>query len=193
MITSNECDLMAHALGHESYRGAVKKNKAEYRNYFAAGPDGDDNKIWEGLSTRGLAELSSGPRAGYPYNCWTVTERGKEAIELFILAPKDALGDVLDPVGRYYLEEGTQVVGNCVLWWCPDRAGYTCDLSAAGIYDGNEASSIVRLRGSDHAWPEDYILARVHRHVRVEPLDRVRVAPKKRAKPPTRRRKDVSA
>jgi len=194
MITSHECDLMAHALGHDSNRGVVAKNKRADRNYFAAGPGDEDDRTWQGLGERGFARMTP-PREGYPYNCWIVTDDGKLELEAFIVAPKDALGEVIDPTATYYIEEASQVVGNCVLWWGKNRSGYTCALDEAGVYTGAEAVGIVRMRceATDHAWPEAYILARVHRHVRVEPLDRVRAQPKRRPKPPAKRRKAVDA
>ncbi|MCP4899714.1 MAG: hypothetical protein GY906_22340 [bacterium] len=36
------------------------------------------------------------------------------------------------------------VVGNCVLWWGPDKGGYVCDLDKAGKYPKEEADEISR-------------------------------------------------
>ena len=69
----------------------------------------------------------------------------------------------------YYIQDTRQVVGNCVLWWRAERAGYTCDLSDAGLYT-EEARRITRLRGTDIAWPRELVESLVIKHVRFEPL-----------------------
>lgn len=70
----------------------------------------------------------------------------------------------------FYIQDTRQVVGNCVLWWGPDRAGYTTELDKAGLYEEDEARSIERLRGTDKAWPKDQIDKVAVRHVRGEHL-----------------------
>ena len=79
---------------------------------------------------------------------------------------RDGLGQPLDPAGRYYLSDDRQVVGNCMLWWCPNGAGYTCELGKAGIYTGSEADH----RDTDVPWPVDYVQSRVVVHVRRDRL-----------------------
>jgi hypothetical protein len=43
----------------------------------------------------------------------------------------------VQPGGRgqlYYVQDTRQMVGNCMLWWCPDRKGYTTQIDEAGLY-----------------------------------------------------------
>ena len=37
-------------------------------------------------------------------------------------------------------------VGNCILFWGPNRRGYTTDLKQAGKYNGEEAEQICSIR-----------------------------------------------
>jgi hypothetical protein len=177
MLTPNEIDLMAHALGHESNQGAVTWKHGANRNYFAATPGSDDDETWARLAELGYAKLARAPGDVFPDNTWSVTDVGRA--ELLVSGSRDALGQPISSDGRYYIEDARQVVGNCVLWWGKDRAGYTCTLDDAGVYTGREAAGIIGLRSerTDHAWPEAFILERVVRHVRVEPLNHARVQP----------------
>lgn len=61
-------------------------------------------------------------------------------------------------------------VGGLVLWWRPDRHGYTTNLLEAGKYTGIEAESIYRIRGTDFPVPENNVL-KVRRVVSVEDGD----------------------
>lgn len=45
----------------------------------------------------------------------------------------------------YYIQT-KGFVGNCLLWWAPERRGYVCDLDLAGKYTKEEAESIVKDR-----------------------------------------------
>lgn len=54
----------------------------------------------------------------------------------------------------YYVQDTRQYVGNCVLWWGKDRAGYTCHLSRAGLYTAEEC---VGMRETDRAWPRELV------------------------------------
>lgn len=45
----------------------------------------------------------------------------------------------------YYIQN-KGYVGNCLLFWRPNRDGYTCDLDEAGKYSKEEADDICRTR-----------------------------------------------
>jgi hypothetical protein len=55
---------------------------------------------------------------------------------------------------EYYIQNG--YVGNAILWWGIDRAGYTTDIAKAGRYSKAEAKSII-TRPGDIAWECDHI------------------------------------
>lgn len=46
------------------------------------------------------------------------------------------------PDNRKYFIQHRGYVGNCLLWWGPDRCGYTCDLNKAGRYTVEEVKQI---------------------------------------------------
>lgn len=48
-------------------------------------------------------------------------------------------------------------VGDCILWWRQDGAGYTIDLSDAGIYDKDSALKLASNREEDIVYPCEYI------------------------------------
>ena len=56
----------------------------------------------------------------------------------------------------YYIQNG--YVGNAILWWGVDSKGYTTDLTKAGKYSREEASSIARTRPQqDRPWLCSYV------------------------------------
>lgn len=52
----------------------------------------------------------------------------------------------------YYIQDTRTIVGNCVLWWRPNRLGYTTDLNEAGRYTQKEALAQHRSRDTDVPW-----------------------------------------
>ncbi len=66
---------------------------------------------------------------------------------------------------KFYIMDTRQVVGNCVLWWCPDGAGYTTQLEEAGLYEHSDDR-----RPTDVEVPEDLARACGVTHVRIELL-----------------------
>ena len=66
----------------------------------------------------------------------------------------------------YYIQDTRQIVGNCMLWWGPNRAGYTTQLEEAGLYPKKEAEEICRNRRTDRAWPKDLVESNTVTHVR---------------------------
>ena len=57
----------------------------------------------------------------------------------------------------YYIQDTRQFVGNDVLWWGPDRKGYTCKIDQAGLYTKEEAIAQFKSRETDVPWPQEYI------------------------------------
>lgn len=90
---------------------------------------------------------------------------------------RDGTGKPIDEKGSYYIQDTRQVVGNCVLWWRPDGAGYTCDLLDAGVYLGTRAKG---KRDTDVYWPVEVVRKCTIVHVRVERLRDM--APKRRVR-----------
>lgn len=43
--------------------------------------------------------------------------------------------------GMFFILDSRSCVGNCAMWWGPDRKGYVCDLDEAGVYTEAEARS----------------------------------------------------
>ena len=69
-------------------------------------------------------------------------------------------------VDAYYIQDGRSMVGNSMLWWAQDGAGYTCDVAKAHVFTLEEALSVVR--GSFEKpwtiWPAQYIDSIVTKH-----------------------------
>jgi hypothetical protein len=77
----------------------------------------------------------------------------------------DGLGDALVDDAMYYVQDSRTYVGNCGLWWCPNGAGYCCNIDEAGLYDGAHCKT---MRGTDVPWPVGHVIANTVRHVRVD-------------------------
>jgi len=67
----------------------------------------------------------------------------------------------------FYVQDSRQVVGNCAAWWCPNSAGYTCDIAEAGLYTAKQTMS---MRDTDIPWPKELVEKLVIGHVSVERL-----------------------
>jgi predicted RecA/RadA family phage recombinase len=72
----------------------------------------------------------------------------------------------------YYIQDARGYVGNSVLWWAVDGAGYTCDLSKAWKLPKQKADSIARGRETDVAWPASVVEAAATTHVDMQRLRR---------------------
>jgi hypothetical protein len=79
----------------------------------------------------------------------------------------------------FYIQDRRQVVGNCVLWWCPDGKGYTTELSKAGLYPASKTGG---LRETDVLVPKEMAERLAVIHVKAEPL-RDALLEAKRARP----------
>ena len=79
----------------------------------------------------------------------------------------DGCGEPVVDANLYYVADARQVVGNCILWWCWQGKGYTCELGRAGWYTGAEVRA---MRDTDQPWPIGYVDARTVTHVRRDRL-----------------------
>lgn len=58
----------------------------------------------------------------------------------------------------YLIQDSRGYVGNDVLWWRANKAGYTTSFDEAGRYSKEEAESIAKSRSSDVPWKVSEIL-----------------------------------
>lgn len=73
---------------------------------------------------------------------------------------------------QFYLQDSRSYVGNDMLFWAKDGAGYTTDLSKAHVYAKDEALSLHRQRETDIPWPKSYIDARTRPAVDMQYVSR---------------------
>lgn len=75
------------------------------------------------------------------------------------------------PERLFYLQEVGEYAGNCMLWWRPSDAGYTCRVEAAGVYTEEQLRKKYK-DGMDpnktRAWPKEFVDAHVVQHVDAE-------------------------
>ncbi len=75
---------------------------------------------------------------------------------------RDGLDLPIDPAALYYVQDSRTIVGNCISWWCPDGAGYACNLADAGTYTG---AKVLGMREHDIPWPAELVEASARRYV----------------------------
>lgn len=90
-----------------------------------------------------------------------IRERVSEASRADIVNP---------PEDSYYVQDSRQYVGNSVLWWRKDRAGYTTNLAEAHVFTEAEADACRRDRATDIPWPKAAIDAIADLHVDMQRL-----------------------
>ena len=73
---------------------------------------------------------------------------------------------------QFYLQDSRSYVGNDVLWWAIDGAGYTTDISKAHVFTKDEAVRQHECRETDIPWPKDYIDARTRPAVDMQYIKR---------------------
>lgn len=58
---------------------------------------------------------------------------------------------------KFYIQNTSNYIGNCMMWWALESRGYTSNIENAHKYTKEEAVAI--CRGSERArmWPCDYI------------------------------------
>ena len=69
---------------------------------------------------------------------------------------------------QYYVQDSRQFVGNCILWWRKENAGYTTDINDAAIF---EDADLPRNRDSDVPWPKAYIDQHLRKTVDFQNVD----------------------
>ena len=71
---------------------------------------------------------------------------------------------------QFYLQDarGSGVVGNCMLWWGPNKNGYVCDIRKAHVFTREEAFTQNAMRSTDKPWPKAYIDARIESHIDIQ-------------------------
>lgn len=68
----------------------------------------------------------------------------------------------------FYLQDTRTYVGNSVLWWCPDGAGYTTHIDRAGKFT---AAQVARYqRETDVPWPVEVVDGLWSQHVDAQDL-----------------------
>jgi hypothetical protein len=70
---------------------------------------------------------------------------------------------------QYYILEKTYQ-SDTILFWKPNRGGYTCNLGEAGVYNEVEAKELSRLRASTFAVPAEKVFNLSFRSVSKEYL-----------------------
>lgn len=67
---------------------------------------------------------------------------------------------------KLYYIQNVGFVGNCLRWWQPDGAGYTCNLDEAWQVSKEQAANLCRYRPKeDVPWPVSVVDAHAERHV----------------------------
>lgn len=66
---------------------------------------------------------------------------------------------------KFYIQDTRSYSGDAVIWWRPNRKGYTFNIDDAGLYEEEEARSIERVRGTDKAVPQEVAQAAIIRVV----------------------------
>jgi hypothetical protein len=72
MITQKQVALMLHALGNP------KEGQRPYRNHFAAVPEDEDDMELSALEKDGFVIARRNPNEVFPYNYYSVSEKGRE-------------------------------------------------------------------------------------------------------------------
>jgi hypothetical protein len=70
----------------------------------------------------------------------------------------------------YYIQDTRTYVGNAVMWWGKESAGYTTDIMKAGKYTKQEAQDICK-RKTDRAWPCSYVDSKMRYYVDMQLLE----------------------
>ena len=72
---------------------------------------------------------------------------------------------------EYYLQDKRSYVGNDILWWAKNGAGYTTDLSKAHVYTKQQAINQHKCRETDIPWPKSYIDTKIRPAVDMQYVD----------------------
>lgn len=75
------------------------------------------------------------------------------------------------PPGQlFYIQDGRQIVGNCIYWWVENSQGYTCNLKRAWKVDYATAAEIEGSRQTEILWPVEEVDAVAQVHVDIQNL-----------------------
>jgi hypothetical protein len=72
----------------------------------------------------------------------------------------------------FYVQDARVVVGNSVMWWCPEGKGYTSHIDLAGKFTEEECRT---MRDTDVPWPVEEVDRIWSHHVDIQHLGRLRV------------------
>lgn len=72
----------------------------------------------------------------------------------------------------FYLQDRRQHVGNDMLWWRKNGAGYTTNLAEAAVFTREAALRQANRRETDVPWPKSYIDAQARPAVDFQYVDR---------------------
>lgn len=82
-----------------------------------------------------------------------------------------SIADTTWPEGQlFYIQDGRQVVGNCIALWRPDGNGYTCDLKQAWKVPYAKALDLEKNRATEILWPIEDLDAISMAHVDIQYL-----------------------
>ena len=73
---------------------------------------------------------------------------------------------------EYYLQDSRTLVGNCIMWWRKNRAGYTTKLELAHVFTREEAMEQHKSRKTDIPWPKAYVDEIAYRTVDIQNSER---------------------
>jgi hypothetical protein len=91
---------------------------------------------------------------------------------------KGSIADQSWPEGQlFYIQDGRQVVGNCVLFWRVEGQGYTCDLKEAWRVPYDKALSLENNRSTEILWPCEELDRISKVHVDIQYLRRLQAGP----------------
>jgi hypothetical protein len=72
----------------------------------------------------------------------------------------------------FYLQDSRSYIGNNMLFWAVDGAGYTTDMRKAHVFTKAEAVAQHQVRETDIPWPKEYIDARTRPAVDMQHVQR---------------------
>lgn len=97
---------------------------------------------------------------------------------------KGSIRDQEWPEGQlFYIQDGRQVVGNCIVFWREDGQGYSSDLKQAWRIPYEKALAIEQGRESEILWPCDIIDAHAKIHIDIQDLRRLQESGRRAAPP----------
>ncbi len=74
----------------------------------------------------------------------------------------------------FYMQDARTMVGNCMLWWAKDGAGYVCDIRQAHVYTLDEVTKRT-WRCTDIAWDKAYTDSRIKPVIDHQNIDKSKI------------------